>query len=308
MIKVMFGNEPYCIRLMKRKWEAGEDPVFRFDAFERDAFEALFSGGLFASRQKVYVDLERLSMLENPFFRRAAAADPECGDAFIYVRTVDRNAVFCKELRKMRAVEVREYNKIMDPERVRRIVVRYVQDKGRSLSKDVYDAVLERLNYYGNPAVGMYDVIGAIDALLALSHPRKEAADTGLVPLAAPDGELDRRFTLAPLLKAGNGRGAYHQLSLLKNESSMAILMLLMRELRVSYKVRLGCTLARIGAQKSWFGHLPEAVLVECMERISDIASRLRSGRVPAGQELYLAVNGMLAIMGKQSEEERRGK
>ena len=291
MIRIIFGNEPYLIsQIKKESFSMVSDKDFNlsmYESFDEKVLELCATYPVLEDRRVVYIDLDRLSLLNNEFFNAYRKAPAEFTVLLILCRDVDKNTKFAKELKKEGLLY--EINKLTEADELKNTIHKFIREKGGSIEPSALKELIARENYFENDAVNLISISHDIDCLLSVS----KNISLDMVREYVKDMAVEHIFSLAKLIEKGDALALKKEISLISHDRAIPMLSLLLREYRISYKLTFSAH-QDIGIKYHTFRNLSKKQAVQGMRTCTSIIEDIKTGRIDEKIALQLAVGQLL--------------
>lgn len=250
MVYVVYGNEPYMVRLQKEKFKKMADSEFGYQECQTvlQAVEFLTGCNLFCEKCYAYLEVDSITELTKKTFLDFVAGIKDSKDRYlmVYIRKVKPDAKGFSKLSDA-GCNLQGYNKLGRMDELLSQMKLLCEQHGAHFTDDALKCLAQRLDYLGNDVVNMITVDNYIDQLRYLS----DVIDVSDVENNTPDMREGQRFALASMIAKGWTSQVMREIERLKRErdfSGMALMGLLHREYRIAYLNR--CAGYSCGAQK----------------------------------------------------------
>ena len=295
MIRVIYGDEPYFVTEYKKKLtehiQNQQMDVSRQEgAFDESVFAICQCAPFMSDRRVVFLECQTLKDLDEEVFFEYLEKPVATTDLCITVREVDKRLKVLKELDEKGVLKA--YNKLTDKDQLVREILLILDKEGARITTPAMNEFLSRVNYFDIEEMNLVMIAGYARTLASMS---KEIGDV-LVKEVVPVFELPNIFEFARLIKDNRIEELLHQLNLLDEKEAIKVMSLLLKELRVGWKLK-DFTSAQIVSQ-SVFSGCDKQKLLEAMEIVTDTINGIKTGRFSDALGLrfaFAAVSDVLA-------------
>lgn len=286
MIKLIHGTETYLLDKTLEADIAGielpEMNVTRFeDEYDIKAVERICFTEPFLSGERAVV-LRLTELKANEELKKLIGKIPENVTFIIAADKVDKRSTLYKAFKKsVFECSKPETNKVYD------LICRVVEKEGCRAERDAVEEMVRRLNYYDDPAINLYLVIGCARQLSQSGN-----VTLSLVRAMLPESSAGKAWNLLRLICERRMTEAFSLLNYLldSGESAIGILSLILRGFRLAWKDAAG-----VPVENSLrYQYAPAAVfsaqkLVLAQEALENAVERLKLG-AEAGAMTRLAL------------------
>ena len=299
MIKLYYGNEPYCLEFEKRKIREGVNPMDLqvFTEWARETSQLAFQVPFFSERNVIFLEVEKLaanddlvSYIKNPC---------NGSDLYIFAARVDKNAKTYKEIKAKH--EVVECNKISSG-MMKKWVMKQLRTLQASMTQDAYDLFIRRLNYWGDEDCSLFAIKNYLVQAAAYSPAITDEVIMDLVPATVDE----KVFALSGYLLEGDGPHVFHAAAHLlgEKEAPIAMLSAILRTFRLAYKAKLLDGVrgkerdALLGAPSYQYAsamRLELPIIKKCMDTLQDAVNEIKKGY--PGDKVFILTLGQLQQM-----------
>lgn len=287
MIKIIFGDEPYLISVIKKEtFSMVSEKDFNLsmhEVFDEEVFALCNTFPIMEEKRVVFVDLDKLSLLNNEYFAAYQKEPAEFTELLILCRQVDKNTKFAKELKKNGLLL--EVTKLKEETQLKKFIQSFVKEKGGSIESEVLKELVARVNYFDNDATNLISVTNDLEAMLSIN----KYISLSMVKDMVKDMATENVFSLAKLIEKGDAKGLKKEISLLSPDKAIPTLSLLLREYRIAYKAKFA-SYGEIGIKFCTFSKMPVEQLVHGMSVCTSIVEDIKNGKVQENIALQLAV------------------
>ena len=291
MIKLIYGDEPYFISLIKKEtFSMVNNKDFNLsihEVFDEDVFTLCNTFPFMEEKRVVFLDLDKLSLLNNEYFAAYKEAPSEFTELLILLRQVDKSTKLYKELKKEGILL--EVKKIEQEYELKKFVQNYVTREEGSIQSDALREFMTRENYFENDAVNLISIINDLTAMLSVS----KNITIDLVKDMIKDMATENVFSLAKRIEKGDAMGLKKELSLISADRAIPTLSLLLREYRIAYKATFA-PLTDIGVKFITFRNMSKEQLIHGMKVCTSLVEDIKTGKVSENIALQLAVGQLL--------------
>ena len=291
MIKIIFGDEPYFISQIKNEtFDMIAEKDFNLsmhEVFDEDVFTLCNTFPFMEEKRVVFIDLDKLSLLNNELFRAYKKAPSEFTELLVLCREVDKTTKFAKELKKEGLLL--EVTKLKEDYELKKFIQYFVTKANGTISSDALKEFMCRENYFENDATNLVSITNDLTALLSVSN----EITTSIVKDMVKDMAKENRFALARLIEKKDAKGLKKEISLISPNNAIPTLSLLLREYRIAYKA-LYAPFSEIGIKFVTFKHMPKDQLIHGMKVCTSLVEDIKNGKVAEAVALQLAVAQLL--------------
>lgn len=291
MIKIIFGNEPFLISQIKKETFSiilnSDFNLSMHEIFDENVFNLCNTYPIMESKRVIFIDLDKLSMLDNECFNTYRKAPTEFTEVLILCRNVDKNTKFAKMLKKEGILL--EVNKLKEEAELRTILQKFIKDKNGSIEPAALRELISRENYFDNESINLISISHDIDSLLNISR----NITLNMVKENIKDMAVENVFVLAKLIEKGDSIALKKEISLISPDKTIPTLSLLLREYRIAYKATF-IPLSDIGIKYCTLNKMSKKQLIHGMRICTSLIEDIKTGRVSEHIALQLAVVQLL--------------
>lgn len=291
MIKIIYGDEPYFISLIKKDTfsmvSQKDFNLSMHEVFDEDVFTLCNTFPFMEEKRVVFLDLDKLSLLNNEYFAAYKKEPAEFTEVLILLRQVDKTTKLYKELKKEGLLL--EVKKIEQEHELKKFIQNYVTREEGSIQMDALREFIIRENYFENDAVNLISITNDLTAMLSVS----KNITINLVKDMIKDMATENVFSLAKLIEKKDAMGLKKEVSLISADKAIPTLSLLLREYRIAYKA-MYAPLTDIGVKFMTFKNMPKEQLVHGMKVCTSLVEDIKTGKVSETIALQLAIGQLL--------------
>lgn len=231
MISIIYGDEPYIIEkwIQKQGSNSNEWNTSYFEELTDEVFELAKQYPFMSDKRVIVVKIKTLgnneallSYLENPL---------DSTDLILVPQTIDKRSNVYKRCKKLNLLK--ECNKLNDAS-LRKFVGNLVQLQNGIISEEMYLYFIQRIGYFSDERVTLYDVVNAIKQLLFSS---KEVTEE-IISTLVEESFHEKTYVLTKYLFQKDTKQLFYHLErfLQEGESPIGMLSLVLRNFRILYK------------------------------------------------------------------------
>lgn len=231
MISIIYGDEPYIIEkwIQKQGSNSNEWNTSYFEELTEEVFDLAKQYPFMSYKRVIVVKIKTLgnneaflSYLENPL---------DSTDLILVPQTIDKRSNVYKRCKKLNLLK--ECNKLNDA-LLRKFVGNLVQLQNGIISEEMYLYFIQRIGYFSDERVTLYDVVNAIKQLLFSS---KEVTEE-IISTLVEESFHEKTYVLTKYLFQKDTKQLFYHLErfLQEGESPIGMLSLVLRNFRILYK------------------------------------------------------------------------
>lgn len=291
MVTLIYGPETYLKDREKASRTKGMDDVVHTRKFDIEESEALSFPGFFDP--VMVLSLEKEKDISGELI--AYCKSPNLSATLIIVmQSVDERSKIWKELVAVKNVE-KIYCKRVDGEKLNIFVLSVLKSAGKTIRKDVFAHLCERIGYESDADMTLYSVGNLLSNLVAAAEGTE--IDESIVDEIVPLKVCEDRFGMAAFLDKGDSMALYSQCELLTKEPGpVAFLSLLSRDFRVAYKMKAGFAYGAIGASTKHFASWDLSEIVEALDVLGELIAQSKEHSLPESVIIPMAFQRILEI------------
>lgn len=293
MIKLIYGEETYlvdkAIEVETTGIEVPEMDVVRFeDDYDINAVEQMcFTTPFFSSKRAVILRVTELKASEE--LKKLLQKVPQHVIFLVAADRVDKRSALYKVFQK----NTMECSK-PDPKKVYGLVKRAAEKEGITADYAAVEEMIRRLNYYEDPLVNLYAVIGCVKQLSLSGN-----ITLPLVRAMLPESAAGKAWNLLRYVCEKKMSEAFSLLNFLldSGESAIGVLSLMLRGFRLAWKEAAGVPVdANLRYQYAPAVQFPAKKLVLAQDTLETAVEQLKSG-AEAGVMSRLAIAKLSDIL-----------
>jgi len=281
MIYIVYGNEPYMVKLQKERFKGRANSEFGYVEAENllEAKNFLSGISLFADSLYAYVEVDSITSLTCKDFLSYVEEirDKKDKNLFIYLRKVKSDAKGLQKL-KEQGCYMQEYSKLSKYSELYSYLKKMSEEMGVSFKEDALMLFITQMDYFENEAVNMFVLKNQMDQLKYLGG----IIDVEDVKEYVPDMREGKRFALAALIAKKESVKLWQEVARLKRNrdfSGMALMGLLHREYRIGYLLKgAGCSLSEQKVRICNVSTLEKEELAGGLQIITECMRDVKSG------------------------------
>lgn len=296
MIKVLYGEEVYCVWFKKHKYidsiENKDFNVAEFDEFSQDTLEYLRTIPMMSEKKACLVSVADLKDVDNKYFNEYLESPEDNVDLIILPQKVDARTKFYKALQKADYIE--EHKKLATNDDVKKMVAFFLKPYGAQIREDACAELLDRLNYTDKKSnITLWDVKQVVENLAQTST----EIDKALVEKLVEKNESENVFGLIKMILNKDIAGIVRQEDIIMRTqgSSIGALSAILREYRLGYKKAvLNVTPKELGVNFVTLDGEPAAYLLNGIRILTDTVTDIKQGRLKPDRALSLAAEKLI--------------
>ena len=257
------------------------------EIFDENVYELCTTYPIFEDTRVVFLDLDKLSLLDNEYFRAFKKSPTEFTQLLILCRTIDKNSKFAKELKKEGLLV--EIQKLKEEYELKNFILNFLKEHDGFMEPAALKEFIRRENYFEHDAVNLISVTNDLTAMLSLD----KNITLNMVTDMVKDMTKENVFSLAKLLERGDVIGLRKELALISPDKAILTLSLLLREYRIAYKASFA-PLSDIGVKYSTLRKLPKKHLLYGMDVCTTMIEDIKTGRVADYLALQMAIGQLI--------------
>ncbi len=297
MIKVLYGEETYCVWFKKHKYidsiENKDFNVAEFDEFSQDTLEFLRTYPMLSDRKACLVNVADLKDVDNKYFNEYLANPEDDTDLIILPQKVDARLKIFKALQKADMIE--EHKRLATNDDVKKMVAFFLKPYGAQIREDACVELLNRLNYTDKKStMTLWTVKQVVENLAQTS----KEIDKALVEQLVEKSESENVFALIKLILNKDIAGIARQEDIIMRTqgTSIGALAAILREYRMGYKKAfLGITPKDIGVNFVTLSNEPAAYLLDGVRILTGTIADIKQGRLKPDRAISLACEKLIA-------------
>lgn len=296
MIKVLYGEETYCVWYKKHKYvdsiENKDFNLMEFDEFNSDTLEYLRTFPMMSDRKACLVNVADLKDVDNKYFSEYLANPEENTDLIILPQKVDARLKFYKTLQKADCIE--EHKRLATNEDVKKMVAFFLKPYGARITEDACAELLNRLNYCDKKStITLWNVKSVVENLAQTSS----EINKELVERLVDKNESENVFALIKLVLNKDIAGIARQEDIIMRTqgSSIGALAAMLREYRMGYKKAfLGVSNKDMGVNFLTLNNEPAAYLLDGVRILTGTIADIKQGRLKPDRAISLACEKLI--------------
>ncbi len=296
MIKVLFGEETYCVWFKKHKYvdsiENRDFNVMEFDEFNEETLEYLRTYPMMSDRKACLVNVAELKDVDNKYFNEYLDNPEENTDLIILPQKVDARMKLYKSLQKADMVE--EHKRLATNEDVKKMIAYFLKPFNARIHEEACNELLKRLNYTDKKStITLWTVKQVVENLAQTNS----EITLELVERLVEKNENENVFALIKMILNKDIAGIARQEDLIMRTSGTPIgaLAAVLREYRMGYKKAfLGITPKEIGVNFMTLSDEPAAYLLDGVRILTNTIADIKQGRIKPDRAISLACEKLI--------------
>ena len=291
MIKVLYGEEVYCVWFKKHKYidsiENKDFNVAEFDEFSQDTLEYLRTIPMMSEKKACLVSVADLKDVDNKYFNEYLESPEDNADLIILPQKVDARTKFYKALQKADYIE--EHKKLPTNDDVKKMVAFFLKPYGAQIREDACAELLDRLNYTDKKSnITLWDVKQVVENLAQTST----EIDKALVEKLVEKNESENVFGLIKMILNKDIAGIVRQEDIIMRTQGSS-------KYRLGYKKAvLNVTPKELGVNFVTLDGEPAAYLLNGIRILTGTVTDIKQGRLKPDRALSLAAEKLIQQKG----------
>lgn len=284
MIAVIYGDEPYKVDVMKRKYLNGIGDVLRFEGdFNEEIASACSTFSLFSEKRAVVLTIDTLKALDNKSFLTYLKSPCDETSLVIICRKVDTRLKIYKHLKEANVLV--PCMKVKEMDVFLKVIKAELNKLGAEITDDALREFVERINYFE---------LDDMNLLIALSYLRGCAACNKAITIetvkdCVPKHDLSDVFAIPALVEKKDMDGLLREVNLLKENDAIGALSFLLRELRLAYKLNF-FNATEVGATNKAFKGISRGKLAKGIKVVTENIEAIKTGHFTSDAALKLTL------------------
>lgn len=271
------GTEPYLVDCQRvslvGKLTLKELNYMEATCFSDEVYQFLYTYPIMDEKKVAYVSVSDLKDMDCPPFHEYMKKPSSFGVLIVRFLSADARTSFYKDLKKSGVMQL--YDKESAAPKLADFILKRASKKGVGFEPGALELFLERENYARRDDITLYNLMGDLNNLMALSNPITKENVLAVIP----DNVKDNVFGIARQIADKDIVGLRKQALLCKG-NEIGTLSALLREYRIAYKA-FYYSLSEIGASRNAFKGLSKDDVCTGIGIIMDAIDSVKHGGIP---------------------------